>query len=240
MVPLVTVSAASMVRPGDPTVILAGSPPEGEYEYDEDDYYYDDEEYYDDDEEIEEEDGEEEVEEEERISTLQPPESALPSSPPPVTVRGRGGGPSRSCIGVKATRLVPIYLKDKLEPPAAATMLNNHIFEVDQSRDLELFSFIGFRRSTTPPQATTLRPSSLRRGKKRVEDIPHSAFHSFLVEPPQGRGQRGESGNSNGIDAEAADDGEADQNNQKKRGIDWSQKLRERNRRKIWKQFRLN
>ena len=46
-----TVACRTINRPGDPTVILAGSPPdgddsddEGEYEYE---YYYDDDEYYD-------------------------------------------------------------------------------------------------------------------------------------------------------------------------------------------------
>ena len=59
-------------------------------------------------------------------------------------------------------------------------------------------------------------------GSKRVEDIPKEAFHSFLVEPPQGGGS---SENSS---------------NQKKRGVDWSQRLREKRRKRIWKQFRLN
>ena len=68
---------------------------------------------------------------------------------------------------------------------------------------------------TSPNAGTTARP---RVGNKRVEDIPKEAFHSFLVDPPQ-----------------------ASQNsNQKKRGVDWSQKLREKRRKRIWKQFRLN
>ena len=87
-----------------------------------------------------------------------------------------------------------------------------------------------------------------RRAKKRVEDIDHRQFHSFLVEPPQGRTSRS-SGTSSSSEAAGdvdASDGGGDlqqdlpENNQKKRGIDWSQKLRERNRRKIWRQFRLN
>lgn len=55
--------------------------------------------------------------------------------------------------------------------------------------------------------------------KKRVEDIPHEAFHRFLVEPPQAK----------------------QQSNQKKRGAtDWSSRLRERNRQRVWRQFGLN
>ena len=101
------------------------------------------------------------------------------------------------------------------------------------------------RRPTAPSAATTV--SSLRRrAKKRVEDIDHRQFHSFLVEPPQGRRSRssGTSASEAAPSSEAADEDESDldlaENNQKKRGIDWSQKLRERNRRKIWRQFRLN
>ena len=89
--------------------------------------------------------------------------------------------------------------------------------------------------------------SSLRRrAKKRVEDIDHRQFHSFLVEPPQGRRSRSPpAGASSSSEAASEADGgggedeiELPENNQKKRGIDWSQKLRERNRRKIWRQFR--
>ena len=82
-----------------------------------------------------------------------------------------------------------------------------------------------------------------------MEDIDHRQFHSFLVEPPQGRRSRssGTSASEAG-DVDDSDGGGGDlqqqdlqpENNQKKRGIDWSQKLRERNRRKIWRQFRLN
>ena len=106
------------------------------------------------------------------------------------------------------------------------------------------------RRPTAPSQATTLRPSALRRAKKRVEDIDHRQFHSFLVEPPQGRRSRSSAAEAaeaaeradviEAGDAAAADLQGSQDNNQKKRGIDWSQKLRERNRRKIWRQFRLN
>ena len=102
------------------------------------------------------------------------------------------------------------------------------------------------RQPTAPPEATTLRPQSslLRRAKKRVEDIDHRQFHSFLVEPPQGRRSKKSptSAEASAAASEAASEAkdEAEDNNQKKRGIDWSQKLRERNRRKIWRQFRLN
>ncbi len=70
----------------------------------------------------------------------------------------------------------------------------------------------------------------VRRTKKRVEDIPHSAFHAFLTEQPQGR-----------------------RNVQTKRELtkpwvasttrgvaDWSQRLREKRRQRVWNQFRLN
>ena len=84
-----------------------------------------------------------------------------------------------------------------------------------------------------------------------MEDIDHRQFHSFLVEPPQGRRSRSSSAEAAvaadradvdeaGDAADAADLQGSQDNNQKKRGIDWSQKLRERNRRKIWRQFRLN
>ena len=84
-----------------------------------------------------------------------------------------------------------------------------------------------------------------------MEDIDHRQFHSFLVEPPQGR--RSRSSGTSASEAGDVDDSDGGggggdlqqqdlqpENNQKKRGIDWSQKLRERNRRKIWRQFRLN
>ena len=93
-------------RPGDPTVILAGSPPDGEgdgddseYEYE---YYYDDDdEYYYDDEEYEDE-GEEEDEDVVSGSgtTRQPQATSFSTStrwPPETTTvsaiipRGRGG-----------------------------------------------------------------------------------------------------------------------------------------------------
>ena len=86
--------------------------------------------------------------------------------------------------------------------------------------------------------------SSLRRrAKKRVEDIDHRQFHSFLVEPPQGRRSRSPPAGASSSEAASEANGGEDEielpeNNQKKRGIDWSQKLRERNRRKIWRQFR--
>ena len=87
--------------------------------------------------------------------------------------------------------------------------------------------------------------SSLRRrAKKRVEDIDHRQFHSFLVEPPQGRRSRSPPAGASSSEASSEANGggedeiELPENNQKKRGIDWSQKLRERNRRKIWRQFR--
>ncbi|TRY68574.1 hypothetical protein TCAL_09338, partial [Tigriopus californicus] len=82
------------------------------------------------------------------------------------------------------------------------------------------------RITTFKPQLLSIRgrgnnrkPLVVRRTKKRVEDIPHAAFHAFLVEPPNGAPKT---------------------NNQKKRGVDWSEKLRERKRQKIWRQFRLN
>lgn len=82
------------------------------------------------------------------------------------------------------------------------------------------------RITTFKPQLLSIRgrgnnrkPLVVRRSKKRVEDIPHAAFHAFLVEPPNGAPKT---------------------NNQKKRGVDWSEKLRERKRQKIWRQFRLN
>ncbi len=72
-----------------------------------------------------------------------------------------------------------------------------------------------------------------------MEDIPHSAFHSFLVEPPQGRQRlRKELSEADIEAAEEAVEQEEEDANQKKRGIDWSQgrmnrRASERRRQKI-------
>ena len=108
-----TVACWTDHRPGDPTVILAGSPPDGEsdgddseYEYE---YYYDDDdEYYYDDEEYEDEEGEDEDIVSGSGTTRQPQSTSFSTStrwPPETTTvsaiipRGRGSLSNRLEIG---------------------------------------------------------------------------------------------------------------------------------------------
>ncbi len=92
-------------------------------------------------------------------------------------------------------------------------------------------------------------PRQSGRTKKRVEDIPHSAFHRFLVEAPQGRRTKKET-KKDEAEKEREKETETEKEEKKektekekskRRGVsDWSQRLREKRRQAIWRQFRLN
>jgi len=74
----------------------------------------------------------------------------------------------------------------------------------------------------------------VRKKKKRVQDIPHSAFHAFLTETPNAgannQKKRGATSSSSSSSLSKA----------ATRGIsDWSQRLREKRRQQVWRQFRL-
>ena len=110
--------------------------------------------------------------------------------------------------------------------------------EEEEDRRTTNRGFSRFGSRTSSNRNTSNRQQNIT--KKRKQDIPHEAFHAFLVEPPQAR--RNQNKNNNRIEEENVDNSEDNDGRNRKRGVDWSQKLRENNKLKeqVWRLHRLN